>query len=214
MLRRLFTFLAGLSLLLCVGICILRARPHFREEYAYQQYGGPAFSIMTTHKGVRWMAVSYRVGRSRQDLSLFQDTYAYHDGFMPPLLRDDPVVNDCDDGIGSTGWGFKFGGVSGRFAAVSGWNAIAGNNAPSPIVTGAPDFRFWYAVTPYWSVITALSILPAIRLVQWWSAKKRRTPAGICHHCGYDMRATPGRCPECGKAAPRTSDDSPKFIHR
>jgi hypothetical protein len=49
-------------------------------------------------------------------------------------------------------------------------------------------------------VLTAcFTILPVIAL---GSALKRRRDVrnDLCPHCGYDLRATPTRCPECGTA--------------
>ena len=42
--------------------------------------------------------------------------------------------------------------------------------------------------------------LLAVLLVGKWkdNRQKQRARHGLCLQCGYDLRATPGRCPECG----------------
>jgi hypothetical protein len=46
---------------------------------------------------------------------------------------------------------------------------------------------------------------PAIMLFAHSVRRARRQERGACLACGYDLRATPGRCPECGWAASVTS---------
>lgn len=42
------------------------------------------------------------------------------------------------------------------------------------------------------------------RVRRTWSARRaeKRAESGLCRHCGYDLRGSPERCPECGAAAP------------
>jgi hypothetical protein len=48
-----------------------------------------------------------------------------------------------------------------------------------------------------WLIPPVFLVFPAIRLNSL-ARRRRRIAAGICTTCGYDLRATPGRCPECG----------------
>jgi hypothetical protein len=51
---------------------------------------------------------------------------------------------------------------------------------------------------PIW-VPTLVLTVPAVWLTRRW--RPPRAP-GMCSTCGYDLRATPGRCPECGTVPP------------
>jgi hypothetical protein len=62
---------------------------------------------------------------------------------------------------------------------------------------------FGWVVVPYW--LLALATVPGAwlavaRMRKTILARVRRS-YGHCPACGYDVRATPDRCPECGTAA-------------
>jgi hypothetical protein len=59
----------------------------------------------------------------------------------------------------------------------------------------------------YWLVPTWLvALVAALPMLCWWRLRRRQVKhhvAGRCAHCGYDLRATPEICPECGMVADR-----------
>jgi hypothetical protein len=78
--------------------------------------------------------------------------------------------------------------------------AFAHDDAGAPAVQRPPKVYGWQWVVPLWAVVPPLAILPAVsawRLFRRW----RRVGVGCCPICGYDLRATPDRCPECGTIA-------------
>jgi hypothetical protein len=54
---------------------------------------------------------------------------------------------------------------------------------------------------PLWVLLVVTGVLPAASAAR--EVRRRRTTArarsGLCTSCGYDLRASPERCPECGR---------------
>ena len=66
----------------------------------------------------------------------------------------------------------------------------------------APGFDMFYTIKlPLWIVAAVFLALPAGRTVSTLRQLRRRA-RGLCPCCGYDLRASEGRCPECGTPIP------------
>ena len=172
--RRLLNLLTALSLLLCVGAAAMWVR----SRHAYDNViwcRGRTFvrgeSAGGTF-GVYWMADC-------------PDARA-----LGPHHRRVPV--DPFDG----GWDLATG-KRHQFWRFAYDDTRTLTSAPGPAQTSTPGSM---VVAPYWSLTAAAGALRAWRLGATLAGHRtrRRRRRGLCPSCGYDVRATPDRCPECG----------------
>lgn len=59
-----------------------------------------------------------------------------------------------------------------------------------------------FAVAPAWLTAVGLAVVPMVWVIRY-ARRGRRIRMGRCRACGYDLRATPERCPECGTTGAR-----------
>jgi uncharacterized paraquat-inducible protein A len=73
------------------------------------------------------------------------------------------------------------------------------------IMQSRDNFNDSYGVVfPYWCPALMLAMLSTLSARRLWREirMRRRLAAGLCLACGYDLRASTERCPECGTVIP------------
>ena len=184
--RALFATLAGLSLLMCVASAALWVRSYSGSDYVSRMRlirSDPRAVVSHSHEAT-W---------TRGDLRLTREEHTYYPHGAPvptDLAGDTPALwNYGRLGRGHVGWD-KLPVES--FANRLGFHTFTGGMSASFM-----DEHHHGIAVPAWLPVAAFSILPLI-FVMGVVRRRRRRGAGRCAGCGYDLRASPDRCPECG----------------
>jgi hypothetical protein len=178
--RRLFSFFSALSLLLCVAVCVLWV----------QSYRNP----------VKWLRVTARPASS---LYVQDSVWNTHGVLMPGHLRrtlNADAMEHVRPELPSDWSPGRVGPLPARNVPerLLGYRVRWVTLPPTPDSAPGPAFSVHLGV-PHWLLATISLLLPA----QWVRSAIRRRRGqrnGLCPQCGYDLRATPARCPECGTA--------------
>jgi hypothetical protein len=200
--RYLRTILCALSLLLCVGVCVMRIRAGTQIEELSWHYNRwlPDKSAAATHVALtfdkRRIQLSIGNGRMGPPTGWLVAGYyinADNSGGKPQWSHHRADYDPFMEWIWSNG--------TDRYQNYSGWGPvrwIIGRRAPPK----DSDHHWGFDLhVSYWLVIVVLSVPPAAWAVRFWRARRKRV-LGCCANCNYDLRATPNKCPECGMDVP------------
>jgi hypothetical protein len=199
--RKRFTFVSALSLLLCLAVCGLWVRSCYVRDSVGTCYiagGGFHWRVVESYGGrVHVVRIQYPNGDRRRF-----DTY--------PLR----LASVAAPG-GATLAG-AYGGRSSVSREFLGFATVSGDYYDGGASEGS--FAAWAwpieaTVIPLWPAALAAAALPVAWLRKHFRGR-RRDRHGLCPSCGYDLRATPDRCPECGTEGTGLNHEGTKLTKR
>ena len=175
--RRLFAILTLLSLLLCAAVCALWVRSYRVADTLAWQHWGPGRAGLDI---------------SRYECSVYCGSVVLIDERITAYNPPPPGPVDVQIVPAS---GLAYEAVPLRYG-IEFWRPLY---VSSCLTTNRPGYRHTAAVFPAWVIAAPLGAPLALWVIR--TSRKRRFNSRLCPACGYDLRATPDRCPECGTAA-------------
>jgi hypothetical protein len=172
--RRVLNLLTAGSLLLFAAVCVLWLRSYWvDDEFVVGRMYSPTIIVWR-----KLYSAGGTVGGTRTTITF-------------PRARSAEEVEDFSSRTRGLAW------VRTRPNVTLLANLIVGWNEQSFTDTGRVDERTFQI--PYWMLAAATGVLPGRRYFRE-ARRRRRLTNTCCGACGYDLRATPDRCPECGAA--------------
>jgi hypothetical protein len=168
---RLFTLCSAVSLLLCAAVCVLWIRSYWVGEAVYRE--GPAYRLAVLSSKGQCSAFRMTYPKSADN---GPPRWMYSNRGMWAEVTQRPDLYRADPGVRCYG-------------PIAGFGLF---DKPA----GPPGMGTREVFVPYWF----LALLTAAGPAAWWhhARRARSRSLGLCSACGYDLRATPERCPECG----------------
>jgi len=184
-----FVRCAVMSVLVMLGLAFLYARLFMYRGVPWDRHGGSG--IISVERGTSLRTLGLRLDGNGLTLERNETDYSRTEDVRVAWrasARRVELWNWCGTGRDGylPGTEFRVAGISWKSGE---WISLHNGQA-------RPHFR---VTSPHWLNGSAACALPALALV---GAVRRRLrfPPGHCASCGYDLRATPDRCPECGAA--------------
>lgn len=125
-----------------------------------------------------------------------------HQGFVRVIRTRGRTIDDPDD-VGLRCWSFEPD-MPVSFEAPPPLGRLGPVEVSRGLLHRSPyHYDATVVLFPHWVPLALSAPLPLLGTCRVLRSRRRRR-AGHCSACGYDLRATPGRCPECGAVTPET----------
>ena len=191
--------------MLCLGTVLLWLRSHWAEEQLLltgpgssycrlissgQRWGGASLVLVA---GVGWPAWGHAPFHSvARDWSALPAEFCYyvdHPGYNRPVVYERGTGGICFGPDGNA-WSYE-------------WSEL--NRGPANVKPKYVQVSYCRIEVSHWVAIVLFGIPPLAWLafhLRRARCERWRLRSGLCLECGYDLRASKERCPECGTAIP------------
>lgn len=205
--RRLFTLASALSLLLLVATGVLWARSYWAGE-SWWFASRPStlsmqYSVPDPHAPPGPERVEGTSWRSQRVLISAKGRLQIYRREFPLPWDNTPSGHLADGEIHRVNWTLSgYGTPPGERHRITPYFQFSARPAWTD-GQGALAVGYWSLVVPWWVLFLVTGILPAAWTRRRWrdSRMASRRRQNRCVICGYDLRASRDRCPECGTPA-------------
>jgi hypothetical protein len=197
--RLVFTALTIASLLLFLAACVFAWRSRSIDELVFfPRKGHVSYSLDSRGEGLHFDSIDPWPTDEQSEVISYRRDQPAPDIML--LSWRTPPVEVWDR------WGVEV--RTGTYCVPLGpdgsvLKTIPGRSPAWPYAVSTP-MTCRLIIVNHWWLVGLSAVLPAAWCAQFLRRWRRVATLGLCAHCGYDLRASVDRCPECGRKIVKT----------